>query len=330
MTYPISSLLLMVLSVLVVASFVLQRIYRRTLTKERYQYMRDLTLIGIWMVFALWTGDRDIRVVAAMALLGAVVGLFQHMVPQRSFLYLYGLFGVVFALVGPRITFLGLPGGGYLYLSEIGAVGATALWVTVFPLLFQRLDEVPGLAGHLLGVSFSLSLLIASLSGQALGAAFVISLAGLAFTAVFWSRLGHNYRRLGTSLSAFWGVLVAGTSLVGVSKGVTLTTLMVIPLGLYALPLVEVSLHLIAHAVPLGRWGNLSIYHRMMDRGADHPEAVKFVTFLCLSIGALVSFFQIGIDETTRPALLAVLFQPQLTGPGADVESRAHGLTNNR
>ncbi|PIE55113.1 MAG: glycosyl transferase [Dethiosulfovibrio peptidovorans] len=302
------SMLFLVLSLLVLVSFVLQRIYRRTLTKERYHYMRDLTLVGAWMVFSLWTGRGDIRVVAAMALLGAVVGLFQHMLlPQRDSLWLYGLLGILFAFVGPRISFIGLPGGEYLYLSRAGSIGATALWVTVFPLLFHRLDEVPGLAGHLLGVSFSLILLISSVSGQSLGGAFVMSLAGLAFTAVFWSRLGHNYRRLGTSLSAFWGVLVAGTSLVGVSKGVTITTLMVIPLGLYALPLVEVSLNLIAHAVPLGRWGQLSIYHRMMDRGADHPEAVKFVTFLCLSIGALISFLQIGIDETTRPALLAVL-----------------------
>ena len=307
MIHYLSSSTAFVLSSLVLVSFMLQRLYRRTLSKERYFYMRDLTLVGVWMLFALWTGDSEIRAVVGMALLGSIVGMVQHTSPNKKLSWLFGVVGFFFALVGPRISFVGMPGGQYLYLSSYSSILMTALWVTVFPLLFQRLDDIPGLAGHLLGVSFSLTLLISSISGQQLGDAFLMSIAGVSFVAVFWSRLGHNYRQLGKPLSSFWGMLVAGASLVGVTKGVTFTTLMVIPMGLYALPMMELSLYLVSHAVPLGKWGNVSIYHRMMDRGVDHPGAVKFVTFLCLLIGTVVSFVQIGINDTTRPAFLSLL-----------------------
>lgn len=292
---------------LVAAAFVLQRIYRRTLTKERSFYMRDLSLLAGWALFALWCGDGPIRSVTAAAMMGAVVGMIQHTSPKKNLSWVIGIVGIVFAGIGPQISFIGLPGGGYLYLSPYQSFVATALWVTVFPLLFQRLDGIPGLAGHLLGVSFSLALLISSISGQSMDEGFLMSLAGLAFTAVFWSRLGHNYRQLGKSLAAFWGILVAGTSLIGVTKGVTFTALMVIPMGLYALPFAEASINIVSQAIPMRKWGRVSIYHRMIDKGMDHPKAVKFVTFLCLAIGSSVSFIQMGIDEVTRPIWLSIL-----------------------
>ncbi len=295
------------LSCLTVASFFLQKIYRSTLSKERYFYMRDLSLVAAWILFALWSGDGAIKVVVAMATLGAVAGMAQHTSPTKNLSWLLAVVGALFAILGPRISFIGLSDGEYLYLTSYGSFMLTTIWVTAFPLLFQRLDSVPGLAGHLLGVGFSLSLLVSCLSSQPLSGGFMMSLAGLSFTGVFWSRLGHNYRQLGKPLASFWGIVVAGASLVGVSKGVTLTAIMVIPMGLYALPFVEASLNFIAQSLPSGRGSRLSIYHRMIDRGIDHPKAVKFVTFLCLSIGAVISFVQMGIDDRTRPILAAIL-----------------------
>ncbi|SMG09755.1 WecB/TagA/CpsF family glycosyltransferase [Dethiosulfovibrio salsuginis] len=292
---------------LVVASFFLQKIYRRSLSRERYFYMRDLSLVAGWILFALWSGSEPIKVVVAMATLGAVIGMAQHTSPGKNLSWLLGAVGLCFAAMGPRIYFIGLSNGEYLYLSHYSSFLLTAVWVTLFPLLFQKLDYIPGLAGHLLGVGFSLALLVSSLSGQSLAGGFLMSLAGLSFTAVFWSRLGHNYRQLGRPLAAFWGIIVAGASLVGVSKGVTFTAIMVIPMGLYALPIAEASLSFIAQALPVKGWGRISIYHRMIDKGIDHPKAVKFVTFLCLSIGAIVSFVQMGIDDSNKPILLFIL-----------------------
>lgn len=298
---------------LVIASFFIQKIYRSILSKERYFYMRDLSLVAAWILFALWSEDQSIRVVVAMATLGAIVGMAQHTSPAKKLSWLIALVGVCFASLGPRISFIGLSDGEYLYLSSYGSFLLTVIWITAFPLMFQKLDSVPGLAGHLLGVGFSLALLVSTLSGQPLTGGFLMSLAGLSFTAVFWSRLGHNYRQLGKPLASFWGILVAGASLVGVSKGVTLTAIMVIPMGLYALPFAELSLNFITKALPVGG-GRISIYHRMIDKGIDHPKAVKFVTFLCLSIGAIISFFQMGIDDRTRPILMAILGMSAVIG----------------
>lgn len=314
---------------LTIASFFLQKIYRSALSRERYFYMRDLSLVAVWILFALWSGDESIKVVVAMATLGAVAGMAQHTSPTRNLSWLLAVVGALFSVLGPRISFIGLSGGEYLYLSSYGSFMLTAIWVSAFPLLFQRLDSVPGLAGHLLGVGFSLSLLVSSLSSQPLSGGFLMSLAGLSFTGVFWSRLGHNYRQLGKPLASFWGVVVAGASLVGVSKGVTLTAIMVIPMGLYALPFVEVSLNFIAQTLPSGKGSRLSIYHRMIDKGIDHPKAVKFVTFLCLSIGAIISFVQMGIDDRTRPVLAAILGISAMVGISCVRGIKSRGVSSN-
>ena len=82
--------------------------------------MRDLSLVAAWILFALWSGDGAIKVVVAMATLGAVAGMAQHTSPTKNLSWLLAVVGAFFAILGPRISFIGLSDGEYLYLTSYG------------------------------------------------------------------------------------------------------------------------------------------------------------------------------------------------------------------
>lgn len=278
----------------VVLCFLLQRRCRRSMEMPQYNYFRDLLLVAAWVLAALWAGSSVSRFIVGMAAFASLIGTCQHIRPHWGWKTVYLFVGLLFAFFGPKIGFIGLPDGQYHYFSPEVSIIATALWVGVFPVLLQQLDNIPGMAGHLLAVSFSLLLLATVFSGQDLPDAFFMSLCGLAFLGVFWSRHGHMYRRMGESLSAFWGVLVAGTSVLGVSKGITFSTLLLLPLGLFAIPIMEASLHFAGLAFSSKPHGAAVLYRKLISRGLDHPSAVRFITSLCALGGAVIAISQLG------------------------------------
>ncbi len=278
----------------VIVSIALQRFCRRRMETGQYNYFRDLMVVAVWLLAALWAGSGPSRFIVAMATVASLVGTCQQIRPHWAWKMVYPAIGLLFALFGPKIGFIGISGEQYHYLSPEASIVLTALWVGIFPVLIQQLDNIPGMAGHLLAVSFSLLLLVTVFSGQSLPDAFFMSLCGLCFLGAFWSRHGHMFRRMGDSLAALWGVMVAGTSVLGVSKGITFSTLMLLPLGLFAIPLAEASLHFASMALASRPQGAAALYRRLISRGLDHPSAVRFVTSLCALGGAVVAITQLG------------------------------------
>ena len=281
--------------------FLTQRICRRCADNAQYNYFRDLALIGAWVLAAVCAGGPSSRFIVGMAVLSAVLGMVQHVYPNTLWKPAYLLIGFIFALLGPRIEFIGLPAGQYHYLPAEVSVLLTAVWVAAFPVLLQELDNIPGMSGHLLAISFSLMLAATVFSGQSLREAFFMSLSGMMFLGVFWSRHGHMYRRLGASLSAMWGVLVAGTSVLGVSKGIALGALMLLPIGLFAIPIAEATLNFMSRALTSKGNNAAVLYSRLIGRGLDHPSAVRFITSLCALAGMAVAVSQLG-----KPLFLAL------------------------
>lgn len=304
----VSDILLCVLP-LTVLCFFAQRACRRSMDKTQYNYFRDLTLIAAWILAALCVGGPSSRFIVGMAMLAAVFGMVQHVYPNALWKPVYLLIGFIFALFGPRIAFIGLPAGQYHFLPVEVSVLITALWIAAFPVLLQELDNIPGMAGHLLAVSFSLLLTATVFSGQSLQEAFFMSLSGLLFLGVFWSRHGHMYRRMGEALAAMWGVLVAGTSVLGVSKGITFGTLMVLPLGLFAIPIMEASLNFMNRAFSSKSPNAAVLYSKLIGKGLDHPSAVRFITSLCALGGSAVAISQLGHPLSMMLVVsLAILF----------------------
>ncbi len=313
MAFDFNAEMLFPLFLIAVGCVLFQRFFRKKLSRDQYFYVRDLSLTAVLMLLALWSGSERVGALVACSLLSLVVGLAEQVYPGRGFFAFIILPGLFFALTGASISFVSAPSSSaYLFLSLWQSVLLTTAWMTLFPVLFRRLDQVPGLAGHLLSVSLSLMVCVAYFSRQNLDEAFVVSLVSLILVGAYWSRLGHHFRQLGAPLASLWGTLVAGISIIGVSKGITLTALVVIPLGFYALPLVEMSLGFVNHAFVHGHSRPVpDLYNRVIERGVDHPAAVRLVTEICFLVGGTVSLMQLLPESSALkmvvPAMAVVL-----------------------
>ena len=181
----------------------------------------------------------------------------------------------------------------------------STLWMGFFPILFQELDEIPGMGGGLLLVSWVLMVVVTALSSRGPSDAFMMSLCGLALILVFWSRHVNVYRRLGAPLAALWGVLLAGTSMLGASKGVAFATVMVLPLGLFAIPIIETSLSVLSAAFSPKPLGNMLFYRRFVSGGMSHPGAVFAVCSTCALCGVSMAILQ--MELMNLPSLVLLL-----------------------
>ncbi len=280
---------------------------KRVLLPDQRDYVRDLTLTGSIALLAIAIGSRSAQVVVAFAILALVVGIARRYYPHRFWPLAYILIGLFFSAFGPRISFMSLPRGEYYYFSPWASIMVTTIWMALFPLLLQELDQTPGLMGHLLAVVWLLMSIVTFVLPQHTPDAVWLSAAGLAFTAVFWSRHGHPFRRLGEPLAGMWGVLIAGTSILGVSKGVTFTVLLFLPLGLFALPILETSLYVASRAFAVDLTRFPSLYRRFISMGIDHPKAIRLVALVCMCLGGAVASSELPLGWASRPLTVAFL-----------------------
>jgi N-acetylglucosaminyldiphosphoundecaprenol N-acetyl-beta-D-mannosaminyltransferase len=180
--------------------------------------------------------------------------------------------------------------------------------MSFFPILVQELDEIPGMGGGLVLVSWALMVAVTAFSSKGPSDAMMMSVCGLALIAVFWTRHVNVYRRLGTSLSAMWGTLLAGTSMLGASKGVAFATVMILPLGLFAIPIVETSLSVLSAAFSPKPLGNMIFYRKLVRRGIDHPTAVFIVTGVCGVAGISTACLQMkAVDPLSLAAIIILV-----------------------
>jgi N-acetylglucosaminyldiphosphoundecaprenol N-acetyl-beta-D-mannosaminyltransferase len=314
------------LLIIMIAFFLAQRFLRVFLDRDQYDYLRDVMLVCGWILVALWSGSSGARHVVLTAAAAALLGLYQRF-SRKDVRPFFFLLGAVLALIGPQISFIALPDGRYHYLSFLSSIAATAFWVGLFPLLMQELDHISGLTGYLLALAWSIMCGVTLFSGQFLEESLFMCTGGLALLAVFWSRHGHMYRRLGQPLAAFWGVLVAGTSMMGVNKGVTFSTLLLLPLGLFAVPLMEASVNAISRAFrsEKERGGTMFLYRKLVNRGVDHPSAVRAVAVVCASLGFSAAAYQLSPEG---PGMLVAFFA--LCGAGLYVWSVLYGAKEHK
>ncbi len=216
---------------------------RLLLDVRRYHYFRDLLLIGAWLLLAIWFGSPLTRVLIGAAFCAGIIGLGETLFQNRLWILASVLLGIACAIFGPSINFIRFDDGEYIYLSPLVSLIATTLWFVVLPLVMRHLDAIPGLLGHILAVTFSLMLTTVVLTAQATPDAFFMSFAGIVLLGAFWSRFGNVYRQAGQAMSGIWGILVAGTSILGLNKGIVFSSTLFLSLGLFAIPLFEVSLY---------------------------------------------------------------------------------------
>ncbi|MDR1510707.1 MAG: WecB/TagA/CpsF family glycosyltransferase [Synergistaceae bacterium] len=283
----------LVIASVVVACFFTQKFFKRDLERDQYYYLRDISLIASWAICGIWTQSSPMKLVITAGVIAGLVGFCQKVVKNWDLRFCYLAIGFGVAALGPRITFIGRPDGEFLYLSGATTILVlSTLWMGFFPILFQELDEIPGMGGGLILVSWVLMVIVTAMSSRGPSDALMMSVCGVALIAVFWTRHVNVYRRLGSPLSAMWGTLLAGTSMLGASKGVAFATVMILPLGLLAIPIVETSLSILSAAFSPKPLGNMILYRKLVRGGMDHPAAVFLVTTVCGVCGGSMALLQ--------------------------------------
>lgn len=272
----------------------IQKFFKKYLESDQYYYLKDITLVAAWALCGIWAPDRPLKITIAAGVAAACIGFCQKVTKGKNLRFLYFIVGLGFSLFGPRIAFIEFSQGEYYYLSYFASIAISTLWIGIFPIFFQEIDEIPGMCGLLLTVSWTLVSIVIMLSSQNLREAVQLCIIGLALILVFWSRHIHAYRRLTEPLTALWGTLFAGLSIFGVSKGVAFYTLAVLPLGLFMLPLIETSISVVSAAFSPKPTGNLILYRKLLSRGMDHAASVHMVVMICALIGCFAAFVQIG------------------------------------
>ena len=209
-------------------------------------------------------------------MLANVAGIAEVIYNDARWQLLYPLIGALCAYFGPGVNFIRFPDNEYIYLTPGFSFIAGAIWFSFFPFVFRYLDEISGLVGHVLAVSFVMML--------AEGGAFFMSFAGLMLLFAFWSRFGNMYRQAGKALASMWGLIVAGTAIISSTKGIVLSTILFLSLGLFAIPVIEIAINFakdLLSDTDDNKHGVGKIYSRMLDGGTEHPEAVQYLAGLC-------------------------------------------------
>ncbi|MCX7827930.1 MAG: WecB/TagA/CpsF family glycosyltransferase [Thermanaerothrix sp.] len=273
--------------VLGLGGLLVQRFFKPHLDRDQYYYVKDITMLASWAMVGIWSGSGLLKWVIIAGMGGLFLGFCQKM--QRSFelrpLFLF--LGLLLALFGPRINFIGMPGGVFLYLPQGVAVVLSALWYSLFPLVLQEVDQIPGLGGSLLFVGWLLMSLGVLISSPGWNEVIYACLAGLVLMGAFWSRYLHVYGRLGEQMTSMWGMIMGGITVLGASKGLAFSALFLMPLGLFLVPIVETSLKIVGTSLVRRQLGSVTLYRALMNRGVDHPMAVYMVSFTCLCLGML-------------------------------------------
>ncbi len=262
---------------------IIQFFIKRTLEYRQYGYFRDIVLAGAWLILALWFGNSESRVVVCGAMLACFAGIAESIYSDSGWRFFYPVIGALCAYFGPSVQFIKFPDGEYIYLDPAVSFIATTIWFSFFPFIFRYLDEVSGLVGHVLAVTFVLMLAACIATGAG---AFFMTVAGLALIIAFWSRFGNLYRQSGRAMASMWGLIVAGTSIISNSKGIVLSTVLFLSLGLFAIPIAEIFFYfarslIFDTEIPEKNSSVGKIYSHMLSDGVEHPEAVQSVAGLC-------------------------------------------------
>ena len=305
---PITMRMIFVIFAVVVACFFVQRTFRKELERDQYYYLRDISLIAAWALCGIWTQSAPMKLTITAGVIAGLVGFCQKVVKGWDLRFCYLAIGFGAAFLGPRITFIGQPSGEFYYISGFTTIIIlSTLWMGFFPILFQELDEIPGMGGGLLLISWVLMFIVTAISSKGPSDALMMSVCGLALILVFWSRHVNVYRRLGAPLASLWGMLLAGVSMLGVSKGVAFATVMVLPMGLFAIPILETSLSVLSAAFSPRPLGNMLFYRKLVNSGMSHPAAVLTVTLSCGVCGIAVAVLQMGLAEPVSLVLSILL-----------------------
>ena len=114
------------------SAVLMQFVAKRFFDSRQYGYLRDLFLIGAWMLLAIGFALPQARFVVGAAFFAGIVGLAEDLRPGKPIRAGYFFIGFLCALFGPRIGFIRFTDEGYVYLPYWTSIIVTTLWFAVF------------------------------------------------------------------------------------------------------------------------------------------------------------------------------------------------------
>ncbi|MEG1502003.1 MAG: WecB/TagA/CpsF family glycosyltransferase [Synergistaceae bacterium] len=294
MQFEMKHLTLLLVLVMSLSSFVIQKIFKKYLESDQYHYLKEVTIVGVWALMGIWASDGALRITIATSIIAACIGFCQKVFKNKNLKFLYLLLALGYSIWGPQITFIEFSNGEYYNLSYVTSILISIIWLTITPLFLQGLDETPGICGIYITFTWILILtivLFGSSNFQNLSYVFIF---GLIIIFSFWSRHLHPYRRLTEPLSALWGTLISGLSIFAISSGTDFLSLTILPCSLYVIPVLDIVISIFTVIFFENPKENFMFYKSILKTGANHINALLRMVFVSCIIPLLLTFVLYG------------------------------------
>jgi UDP-GlcNAc:undecaprenyl-phosphate GlcNAc-1-phosphate transferase len=238
----------------------------------------------------LAASPRQVLAIAAGAAVMFAVGVLDDVLDMKPGAKFLGQIaaGLVVALGGLKIGYIGNPfGGGVIVLGAL-SVPLTVVWIVSFANVINLIDGLDGLAAGVSAIA-GLSLFALAVQGNTLVAALF---AGVLVGACA-GFLRYNFHPasvfMGDSGALTLGYLLACISLLGVMKSLAAIAL-VVPIVIVGVPVFDTLSAIIRRKIsgkPIQAADKGHIHHRLLHRGFSHTQTVLiiYVWSAALAIG---------------------------------------------
>jgi UDP-GlcNAc:undecaprenyl-phosphate GlcNAc-1-phosphate transferase len=186
--------------------------------------------------------------------------------------------GVVVALSGLRIEFVGRPLGGGIFLLGLLSIPVTVVYLVGFANVINLIDGLDGLAAGVSAIAAA-SLLLIAIQGNRLDAAALAA----ALIGACLGFLRYNFHPasifMGDSGAMFIGFALAAISLLGVMK-TTATIALAVPLIIIGVPIFDTASAIVRrlrHKRPIQEADKGHIHHKLLGRGFDQRQTVLII-----------------------------------------------------
>ncbi|HWI55195.1 MAG TPA: MraY family glycosyltransferase [Desulfobacteria bacterium] len=200
----------------------------------------------------------------------------------------------VLVVFGIKLKFITNPFGALLYLQYFGidfGIPLTILWVVGVTNAVNLVDGLDGLAGGLASIAAMTIGVIAWHEGQTLAVVPAVVLC-----ASITGFLKYNFHPakifMGDSGSLFLGYMLAGLSLMGLTKGASVITIFV-PVLIFGIPIFDTLFAILRRYInnkPIFQADKEHLHHRLLALGLSHRQTVLVIYAVSCFLGVSAVF----------------------------------------
>lgn len=246
--------------------------------------------IAFVLTLLLYIPGDEVRTFAGLlsgGLIILLVGLVDDIYNIRPLYKLMGQIAAafIFILLGNQVMYISLPFEGLVYLGIL-SIPVTLFWMVAISNAVNLIDGLDGLAAGVTAIALLIFTLVAFETGQPVVALFTVALLG-GILGFFPYNFYPARIFLGDCGSMFLGFTIAGISVMGLLKSVTVFTF-IIPVLILGVPIFDTCFAIIrryrSHR-PIFQADGDHLHHRLLKLGLTHKQTVLFIYLLSAGLG---------------------------------------------